>query len=335
VPQTYTQLTRDQRCQIEALLKSGHTQKYAAEFVGVHPATISRERRRNSHSDGYEAASAQEKATLIRSYASRRPIAMTEDVRKKVFDYLKTSGASPEQISGRLALEGVKISHVSIYDYIKKNHTEENNYFQYLRRKGVPYRYGNENKNGSKIIERVGIENRPKFVDAKERLGDLEFDTIIGVKHKSAILTVVDRASKYTWARSLDGKTAEFVFQATLGIFVLINSWFRVLTMTFDNGLEFAYHYKIRNSLNELNGLNKEDPAACKTYFARLYKSCDRGLNEHTNGLLREYFPKGTDFAKVSQKQLDEAVEKINNRPRKVLGYLTPKEFLHNALKNK
>jgi len=164
------------------------------------------------------------------------------------------------------------------------------------------------------IPNRIDISERPPIVEQKIRLGDWEGDTIIGANHKGAIISYVDRCSKFAVLKLVERKTSDLVAQNTIE--KLSSANLPVLTITYDNGKEFADHAQIAKALN----------ASC--FFARPYHSWERGLNEHTNGLVRQYLPKKTDFTRISDNTVQHIAEKLNNRPRKVLNYKTPAEVL-------
>jgi IS30 family transposase len=226
---------------------------------------------------------------------------------------------SPEQISGRLELEECFISHESIYRYIREDKKSGGTLYKKLRRQGKKYNKRVSGKAGRGCIpNRVDIENRPAVVEEKSRIGDWEGDTIIGAEHQGAIVSHVDRCSKYTLLAKVPNKTAELVQQASIEQFQ--SHGFPVLTITYDNGKEFSSHEVISKALN------------AKCYFAKPYHSWERGLNEHTNGLVRQYLPKKTSFKDVTNEELQSIADKLNHRPRKCLNYLTPFEFLHKEL---
>jgi transposase, IS30 family len=176
-------------------------------------------------------------------------------------------------------------------------------------------RKGTYQKRGS-IPGRVGIEHRPAIADLKSEIGHWESDTVIGANHAGILVTHVDKASKFLVAGLAKNKTVEQINQVTMGLFEQVGATFRK-TMTFDNGREFCGHQKLADAL----GLS--------CFFANPYHSWERGLNEHTNGLLRQFFPKGTNFKLVKPEALKRAVDLINHRPRKSLDYRTPYEVLY------
>jgi IS30 family transposase len=221
---------------------------------------------------------------------------------------------SPEQIAGRMKLEGVgKISYETIYLMIYGNHQEMGIYQQYLRQKQKRRRRKGWNQKRGGIPNRIGIENRPKIADLKTEIGHWESDTVIGKNHIGAVVTHVDKASKYLLAGLAKNKTMEEINRVTLKLFEPVKADFRK-TMTFDNGREFCGHEKLSESLQ------------IQTFFATPYHSWERGLNEHTNGLIREFYPKSTNFRIVKEEDFQKAVDFINHRPRKSLDYRTPYE---------
>ena len=209
--------------------------------------------------------------------------------------------------------------HESIYRHIREDKKRGGYLYKKLRRKGKKYNKRVSGKAGRGCIpNRVDIENRPAVVEEKSRIGDWEGDTIIGAEHQGAIVSYVDRSSQLTILSKVTNKTAEFVLHASVEQFQAHG--LPVLTITDDNGKEFSNHEAIAEALN----------AQC--YFAKPYHSWQRGLNEHTNGLVRQYLPKKTRFKDVTNQQIQSIADKLNHRPRKCLNYLTPIEFLQREL---
>jgi IS30 family transposase len=200
MPEGYLHLTCEQRCQIFALLKSGHTQAHIARQIGVDPSTISRELARNSGASGYRFGQAHEAASGRRHAASSTPRKMTPEVVAVVEEKLTQEQWSPEQISGRLAQEGVAtISHESIYRHVWNDKKDGGNLYLHLRHSGKKYNKRKGRNSGRGLIpNRVDIDRRPAIVATKSRIGDWEADTIIGARHQGAILSHVERKSKYT-----------------------------------------------------------------------------------------------------------------------------------------
>ena len=316
MPKGYHHVTRDIRCQIYALKSMGHSLGSIALAVGRDKSSISREISRNTGGRGYRFKQADAKAMERRSKASRTPKKLTQTLIAIIEEKLLKEEWSPEQIAGRLEKEGIaNISHEAIYQHIWKDKRTGGRLHKHLRHNGKKYNKRSSGKAGRGCIpNRVDIDDRPPVVEDKARIGDWEGDTIIGLHHRGAIVSYVDRCSKFTVLKILENRTAERVTQATID--TLGDGTLPVLTITYDNGKEFSEHSKIASALK----------ASC--YFAKPYHSWERGLNEHTNGLVRQYLPKKTDFTQVSDATVQRIAEKLNNRPRKVLGYKTPQEVL-------
>ena len=309
----YKQLTDEQRYQIEALVREGFTQDKIAKSIGTSPSTISRELRRNSDSRAsYKATVAVKKTDKRRQEAKKSKkldVAMCSMIKGLLEDYL-----SPEQISGRLLLEKrVKISHETIYRHVWKDKSDDGTLYKLLRTQGKKYRSRGSNKDSrGRIKNAVSIDERPEVVDKKSRIGDWEIDTVIGKNHKQALVTIVERVSKFTVMKKVENKTAELVAAATIELLRPYRD--RVLTITADNGKEFAHHEKVAKALE------------CDYYFAHPYSSWERGLNENTNGLVRQYFPKGSSFKEVTGRMVKRVKGQLNRRPKKTLKYATPTE---------
>ena len=310
----YKHLTTDSRCQIYALKSTGHRQKAIAKHLGVAASTISRELKRNIGKHCYRYKQADRKSIDRRRTASSRPKKLIPEVIKLV-ELKLLQKWSPEQIAGRLRHSKIFISHASIYRHIWADKTDGGTLYIHLRRRGKKYNHRGAATAGRGCIpDRVDISERPKIVDKKTRLGDWEGDTIIGAKHKGVILTMVDRKSKFTLLSKMNGK---FAAQVPGIIKRLLNSLPCNTTdgsITFDNGKEFSHHKEITKQTN------------LKCYFATPYRSWERGLNEHTNGLVRQYCPKGTDLTTYCDEEIKYVENQLNNRPRKVLCYRTPRE---------
>jgi len=236
----------------------------------------------------------------------------------KLIEFIKSKlkeGWSPEQISGLLKENNIYISHETIYRYIWNDKKCGGKLYMYLRRRGKKYTSrGQKNAGRGCIPNRVDISERPTIVDKKSRIGDWEGDTIIGANQQGVILSLVDRKSKITLLEPMNGKHADQVpilIKSALG---RLPKNIKGHTITFDNGKEFSQHEQI----------TKETGLSC--FFARPYHSWERGLNEHTNGLVRQYFPKGSNLTKITRAQIHDVENHLNNRPRKVLGFLTPRE---------
>lgn len=317
----YTQLTRGIRYQIRALLKAGFSQSKMAFFLKVHKSTISREIRRNRGDKGYRPVQAHEKAEARRFKAAKR-IKMTPAMIDLVEHYIRQD-FSPEQVSGFLYRKyELKISHETIYKYIWSDKKSGGTLYQHLRRSHRKHRkrYGTKQTRG-RIVGQVSIDLRPAIVDAKTRIGDWEIDTVTGKNSKGYLVTVVERKSKVTLVERVPDRHSDQVAKAVIKLLRPYKE--NVYTITSDNGKEFSQHKKISKSL-------KAD-----FYFAHPYHAWERGLNENTNGLLRQYFPKKMDFQKIDKEGIEYATDRLNNRPRKSLDFATPIEVFLNEIENK
>ena len=316
----YIQLTQEERYHISVLCKEGYSKADTARKVNRHISTISRELNRNTGKKGYRPKQAQEKA-LKRRYTSRKAIKFTDKVRQ-IVDKKISEQYSPDQVSGKLKMSGIHISHEWIYQYLLDDKRNGGQLYRNLRHshRKRKKRYGSHERRGQ-IPNRVSIDKRPEIVDTRVRIGDWEADTIIGRNHKGAMVTLVERKSKYTFIRKINRKTSLLLNNAVSELTKDIKD--RFITMTVDNGSEFAGHQKITSKLG------------VDVYFAHPYHSWERGLSENTNGLIRQYFPKKTDFREVSDKEVLLVQHRLNNRPRKTLGYLTPNEVFNNIKTNR
>lgn len=306
----YKQLAREQRYQIYALKKAGQNQSQIAVVLGCHKSTISRELRRNCGQRGYYPLLA-DKAAHKRHHEAYHP-RITVETWQQV-ELLLGQQWSPEQITGRLKLERLpSVSHERIYVYIYADKRRGGTLHSHLRsQKKQRKRYSGYIRRGQ-IPNRVSIEERPKIVASKGRFGDWEADTIVGARHKGGILSIVERKSKLTRLSKLATKAAAEMKYACVALLAPLAA--RVHTITVDNGKEFCDHKHIAARLQ------------ARIYFAHPYASWERGLNENTNGLVRQYFPKKYEFARISEKDLQQVEDLLNNRARKTLGYRTPNE---------
>ncbi|MFN3714146.1 MAG: IS30 family transposase [Alcanivoracaceae bacterium] len=314
---SYHHITENERYQIYAWKKAGWTQKDIATKLKRHPSTVSRELRRNSGQRGYRPRQAQGLAQERqgRSASNARCIPASHWLRIEA--HLREDW-SPEQIAGRTGLG----SHESIYLHVYRDKAGGGDLHQHLRcRKKRRKRYGSGRDRRGQIKGRVPISERPKAVDAKQRLGDWEGDTVIGANHRGALVTLVERRSQLARIRRVDSRDAQLVSAAVIRALTPVSRCCR--TLTFDNGKEFAGHATIR------------DKVGTKVYFADPYASWQRGLNEQVNGLIRQYLPKGSSFATLDDKEIAMIEKKLNNRPRKMLGYQTPLEVFNRMAASK
>ena len=311
---TYRQLTEVQRYQIEILLKEGYSYTEIADILGVHKSTISRELARNSNARGlYRARDAHEHC-LIRRLYKPKATKMTGPTRSLGRSYLGQD-LSPEQVCAVLySGHNISLCHETIYRFVIQDKVEGGILHQHLRQrfKRNKKRYGSQNRRGY-IEGRISIENRPAVVDRKGRVGDWEVDTMIGKNHKGALITIVERKTNFLLVKHVTKRTATRVAETIVALMMPYKD--RVKTITCDNGKEFTEHRKIAQLLQ------------CRVYFAHPFSSWERGLNENTNGLIRQYFPKGCELGKVSSTRVKMAMDRINNRPRKLLNWYTPNEL--------
>ena len=308
----YRRVTYEDRCQIYALSKGGTSQESIASVLGVSQSTVSRELRRNRGQRGYRFKQAEAKAQA-RQAIRRKPRKLTASVRRKVEAKLRQMRWSPEQISGWLRDQGIKLSHERIYQMIWQDKRDGGNLWRSLRRRGKRYnKRAGKNAGRGLIPNRIDISDRPAIVARKARLGDWEGDTVASAGHKGGLLTLVERKSLLTKISKLRRSTARATQRATVRRLKPIGNF--VHTITFDNGKEFAAHQDIAHALK------------AKIFFATPYHAWERGLNENTNGLIRDFFPKGTDFSTIANAEVAKVERLLNARPRKSLGFRSPQE---------
>ena len=281
MPKGYKHLTYEQRCQIRALLKRKIPKAIIAKDLGIHRSTLSREINRNSGSRGYRHKQAQRESDKRRALASRRSsLKMTPDLIATVRFALENYQWSPDQISGALKSNQIaRISAETIYRHIWADKRTGGKLYENLRHQGKKYnKRGAKNAGRGLIPGRIDIDQRPDIVEEKERIGDWEIDTIIGKDHIGAIVSLVDRASKYTRIHLVPNKKAAVVSAAIVSELKDLKD--KTHTLTADNGKEFARHTEIAAVLD------------AEVYFAKPYASWQRGLNEHTNGLIQGHLMK-------------------------------------------
>jgi transposase, IS30 family len=309
---SYTHFNLSERFELyQYRSKENLTMEVIASKMKRSKSTISRELRRNCL-DGslYLPDSAQLKMQTRREQSKQKfqsiSPATVERVKHRLAQY-----HSPEQLAGRMKREGFDcMSHETIYQMIYANHQGLGDYQHYLRQgRNKRRRRTQPHQKRSPIPARVGIEQRPTIAAEKVEIGHWEGDTVIGANHTGIVVTYVDKASRFLLAGLAQNKTMQQVNQVTMDLFAPIETAFRK-TVTFDNGKEFSGH----QTLAKILGIS--------CFFANPYHSWERGLNEHTNGLLRQFFPKGTNFKIVKPDRLQQVVDLINHRPRKSLDYL-------------
>jgi len=306
-------LTLNQRYTIEALISVNSCSiTEIASIIGVHKSTISRELKRNSKGKTYNPKFANNK--YLRN-CKREPYKLTSDLTDEISKRLKKKD-SPEQISDKLKKQGLfSISHEAIYLWVYEDKKAGGDLYLNLRQSHIKRnkRKASKDKRGM-IPNRVSINERPEIVNKKERFGDYEGDTIIGKNHIGAIVTLTERVTKMVLMAKVETREAAEVEKAIIRL--LKRSPIPPKTITFDNGKEFTNHERIAKALG------------CTIYFANPYCSWERGLNENTNGLIRQFIPKKTAFNEVSHQYVRTIENNLNNRPRKTLEFDSPFEFI-------
>jgi transposase, IS30 family len=308
----YNHLSQNERYQIFALMKAGLNQTQVALTLGRSKSTISREIERNSGLKGYRPKQATLKSE-VRALGSRNAKKVSVDTLKSAFDLVRQEW-SPEQIAGTM-----NISHETVYRHVYADKDCGGKLFMHLRsQKKRRKRYASGRQRRGQIPNRRSIHERPAVVDLRLEVGHWEGDTVIGARHKQAIVTLVERKSGYAKLFKVSNKTAELVSAAMIESLKPFDGL--VDTITLDNGKEFTDHQKVDLELGST------------IYFADPFASWQRGTNENFNGLLRQYIPKDRPLSTVTQEELKMIENKLNHRPRKRLGFKTPHEVFHESL---
>ena len=315
-------LTPEQRYTIEMMLRIGKKQSEIAMVIDKDKSVISREIKRNSlKRGGYNAKFAQ-MVCDERKERFKRNRGFTPEIRKNVEDLLTKEQWSPKQIVGNARRLGLPmVSHETIYRHVREDRASGGDLYKNLRHALKHRKRPPQGKHVS-IKDRVSIDLRPSVVNEKKRFGDWEIDTIVGKENKGAIVTITERTTGFLIMEKLKkGKNAKSL--ATTVTNLLLPYKKHVLTITSDNGTEFAEHRIIAEKLH------------ADFYFAHPYSSWERGLNEYTNKLIRQYVPKKQSFENYNDQYIKEVQYKINRRPREKLGFLSPKELFFASLEKK
>jgi IS30 family transposase len=306
-------LTQSQRYTISMMYQNGFSQKKIAETISKDKSVISREIKRNTNpkTKKYSFTYAQEMAE-IRKERMNFPRKFKNDLKKEIIEKIKEDW-SPEEITGWQKRNGKDhVSHETIYKFIRKNKAEGGKLYKHTRHK-LKHRK-RPAKDKIPIKNRVSIEQRPDIVNKKERFGDWEMDTIIGENNNGAIVTIVERTSKFMMMAKLEhGKNAVELTKVVVNLLDNLSKY--VHTITCDNGTEFADHQNIAKLLNT------------KIFFTHPYSSWEKGLIENTNKLIRQYIPKKSNFNNINNLTIKQIQHKLNNRPRKNLNFACPKDF--------
>lgn len=315
---SHIQFNRDTRVELAILLNSGKNQTQAGKILGIHRTNVCNEINHNKDPDGvYRGGHAHRRYLARRKLAkqSEQKIENDRKLRRHIVRKLKLWW-SPEQIAGRLKRikKEAVVCHETIYSWIYEKRPD---LVKCLRHQKSQYRKKRGSKARIKLNKAMkvrSIETRPSVVDERTRYGDWEDDTVVGKERVQRIYTCIERKSGYAMADKLDAVSAQSVHENSAARFKKIPKHLRH-TLTRDNGLEFGDYDR---DLERKTGLT--------VYRAHAYSSNERPGNENWNGLLRQFFPKGTFFATVTQYDVQHAVRNLNNRPRKRLGYATPSE---------
>lgn len=319
----YHHLTPFERGTLHALVAQGKSMAFIARALGRHRGTVYRELKRNeAFKKGYDPERAQKHYSQQRKQCVKPPRLLHLPLWNYLFDKLSANW-SPEQIAHRIELEypdepKMRISYETIYRALYSD--ERLRCLIPRLRQARPKRRKRgmgKNRRGPAIPHRVSIEERPKHVEDRLELGHWEGDTVIGKNQRGAIVTLLERTSLYLAAELVPSKKAQQVAQAIIDTMSELPAR-AVKSVTFDNGTEFADHKTITENLGT------------PIYFAHPYASNERARNENTNGLLRQYLPKGTSFEHLDNTKINHIVKELNARPRKTLGYRTPHEVFHN-----
>ena len=318
--QKYKQLDLNRRHKIKALLDAGHSQTNIAKIIGVHKSTISRELSRNVATRGryakeYRPELAQQK-TNQRHSDKRKHSRFTQDLKEDATQWLTEEKLSPELISGRWSVQGTRgVSHETMYQWIWRGKRTKDpatkQLYTHLTHGRRRRKRGNYNDSRGILTERVSIEQRPKVVEERTRLGDLEGDFMVGKAHKSALLVITDRATLLTRLKKVTSRQADTTEAAFEQMLARVPKAF-IKTLTLDNDKAFANHRSIGRKLD------------ADVYFTRPYTSQDKGTVENRIGVIRQFFPKGTDLREVSEQRIKTVERHINNRPIRKFDYLSP-----------
>ena len=314
----YKHLTFEQRFSIQIMLKANTKKKDICKALNIPDSTLYRELKRNCKPSGrYHAKYAQMLADE-RKKEGHYKHKFTGSMKKYIEKALTQWQWSPKQIQERASKENIDmVSHERIYQYIWQDKATGGTLYKHLRTGNKKYkkRYASKDHRGH-IKDRISIDKRPAIVDEKKRIGDLEIDLIIGKNNKGAILTIVDRKTRYLWMEKLSGKNAKEVAEKLTKALIPYKNM--IHTITADNGKEFSEHQYVAKKLD------------IDFYFAHPYSSWERGLNENTNKLIRQYFPKTMHLTTVTDEEIKLVTRKLNERPREKLNFLSPSEAFYN-----
>lgn len=318
----YTQLTFEQRYTIECMLKQDCSKKSIFLAIGINESSFYRELRRNGSKAGKYCAKRAQILCDERRKEGHYKTFFSFEMQKIISEKLSKQW-SPQQITGWCKRNGIPmVSHERIYQWIWDDKQNGGTFYKHLRNSTKKYkkRYGKLDKRGQ-IPNRTPIDQRPEIVNTKERFGDWEADLIIGENHKGAILTMVERQTGYILMAKTNGKKANDVRKQLINALAPFKDF--VHTITIDNGKEFMEHEKVAEKLG------------AKIYFAHPYSSWERGLNEYSNKLIRQYIPKNQILTNINPLNINEIQTKLNSRPREKLFFFSPSEIFFNKFGKK
>ena len=319
----YFQLTLEQRYQIEALKTAGLSQTKVAKIIGVNKSTICREYKRNIPLRGIGAkiyvAEKAHKKTDLRHANKNKCISFSLEMKADARQMISVKKYSPELVSAQWIKDGKPgVSHETIYKWIwkckkgnRKADKADKRLYLHLKHARRRRKRGHSKDNRGLIAHRVSIEERPKIVEKRKRLGDIEVDLIIGKNHESGLLVTIDRASLKTTINKIESKKPDHIMKLIMTIYQGDKN---IKTMTFDNDQAFGLHHKIAKKL------------CIKTFFTRPYTSQDKGSVENRNGVIRRFYPKKTNFNEVTSKEVKTVEKMINNRPIRKFNYKSANE---------
>ena len=315
-------LTPEQRYTIDAMLRMEKNQKDIAILIDKDKSVISREIKRNSNKNGQYTAKYAQMVCDERKERFKQNRGFTKEVQVKVEFFLKEEQWSPKQITGRITKDGhPMVSHERIYQHIRKDKAMGGDLYTHLRH-ALKHRKRPLSGKHTTIKDRVSIDLRPNIVNEKGRFGDWEIDTIIGKENKGAIVTITERKTGFLLMEKLTkGRNAKSLSATVVNLLFPYKD--HVFTITSDNGSEFAEHKSITQKLKT------------QFYFAHPYSSWERGLNEYTNKLIRQYIPKKQPFENYNNQYIKEIQYKLNRRPREKLKFYSPKEVFFASLNKK
>jgi transposase, IS30 family len=318
-----THLLPEERHTIQKMKQQGHSQKSIAVTLRRSPATISRELSRNALDDGDYSAIFAEGYARARAIGKRHHQSTNSENEPLIKAGLHQK-LSPEQIRGRVQQQQLSPpmpSIATIYRHVHADRKRGGKLYRHLRHKGARRKkHGQGKVKRATVPNRIDISQRPHEVEKRERLGDFECDLIMGAGQSGALLTVNCRSTGKVWIKKLANKEASGVRDGLIDILMPYKD--RLHTITSDNGREFSLHEQVAERLS------------CVQYFARPYHSSERGSNENLNGLIRQYYPKKMEFWSITQKQVQEVADALNNRPRKRHKFYTPNEIYEQKLQN-